>query len=145
MNFLCLFFLNSLDILNLFKLKGNAIKEKRNLDEDLQYSFGIEYAKNRVNSTKNKLDGINPCVIVRDDLMGGIHKVSKYLDAYVNVALGINETDKNSELVYERARILKEKGEKYRLTTEEQVRCIIEQSMDPNILGRMYYGWQPYV
>ena len=106
----------------------------------MKFSIGLQYAKSRVNSARNKLYGINPCVITRDDLLSGIHKDSEYLKYYLKVVYGLNAHD-------ERAKILNDekKGEKYRLTVEEQVRCIIEQSTDLNILGRAWIGWQPYV
>lgn len=107
--------------------------------------MGVEYAKSRVNSAKNKLDGINPCVITRIDLMSGIHKDSKFLPHFVKVLLGEDAVDEKSNYMMERTKILKDKGEKYKLSIEEQVRCIIEQATDPNILGRTYIGWQPYV
>ena len=31
------------------------------------------------------------------------------------------------------------------LTTEQQVSCLIEQATDPNLLGRVYHGWEPWV
>ncbi len=118
---------------------------KRNLNEEMQYSIGVQYAKSRVNSARNKLYGINPCVITRDDLMSGIHKGSKYLRYFTDAVTGTRVLDAESNFVLERTKILKEKGEKYRLTVEEQVRCIIEQSTDLNLLGRAWVGWQSYV
>jgi DNA-dependent protein kinase catalytic subunit len=115
------------------------------MNEEIQYSMGIQYAKSRVNSARNKLYGINPCVVTRDDLMSGIHKESKYLKHFVDVVTGVRVVDTESNFVLERTRLLKEKGEKYRLSVEEQVRCIIEQSTDSNILGRTWVGWKPYI
>lgn len=124
---------------------GSAFRiAKKNLNEEMQYSMGVQYAKGRVNSAKHKLYGINPCVITKEDLLNGIHKDSKYLKYFLQVLLGLGVTDEESNLVLERACLLKEKGEKYRLSVEEQVRCIIEQSTDLNILGRTWIGWQPF-
>ena len=104
----------------------------------------MSYAKGRIKSAKNKLAGINPAVIVRDDLMSGIHKKSQYLEYYINVATGLYEKDKNSKFIYKRSEWL-EKGEKCRLSVEDQVKCIIEQSVDSNILGRTWVGWEPFI
>jgi hypothetical protein len=142
--------LNTLFNFHLFK--GNAIRiEKKNLEEksnsyrdDKKYSSGVAYAKGRINSARNKLIGINPCVIVRNDLLSGIHKKSQYLEYYINVATGRNERDKNSKLIYKRSEWL-EKGENCRLSVEDQVKCIIEQSVDSNILGRTWVGWEPFI
>lgn len=42
-----------------------------------------------------------------------------------------------------RKRILKTK--KRYLEVDEQIDCLIELSRDPNILGRTWIGWSPYV
>lgn len=39
-----------------------------------------------------------------------------------------------------RAREL-EKG----LSVEKQVACLIDQATDPNVLGRTYEGWEPWM
>lgn len=31
------------------------------------------------------------------------------------------------------------------LDVDEQVDCLIDQAKDPNILGRTWAGWEPYV
>lgn len=112
----------------------------------MQQTMCLQYARSRVNSVKSKLYGINPCVITRDDLMSGIHKESRFLKHYINAALGADlATNDSARLLSQRSRILKENGEKYRLTVEEQVKCIIEQSTDLNILGRTWLGWQPFI
>jgi hypothetical protein len=67
--------------------------------------------------------------------MEGIHKDSKYLKYILNVALG-QDIDSSSSVELHRAKILKEKGESYKLSVEEQVKCIIEQATDPSILCR---------
>lgn len=32
-----------------------------------------------------------------------------------------------------------------RLSEETQVRCLIDQATDPNILGRVWEGWEPWM
>jgi len=39
---------------------------------------------------------------------------------------------------------LKQKHKKV-LDEDEQVDCLIEMARDPNILGRTWIGWSPYV
>lgn len=103
----------------------------------------VQYAKSRVNSAKKKLYGINPCVIMRDDLQSGVHKDRPaFLKHFVSAVVG---EDATSKYLSQRGRILKEHGDQYRLTVEEQVSCLIEQSTDLNILGRTWCGWQPFV
>ena len=31
------------------------------------------------------------------------------------------------------------------LSVEEQVRCLLDQATDPNILGRSWQGWKPWL
>lgn len=124
---------------------GSALKiAKKNLNEDMEISLGLQYAKDRVNSVKQKLYGIHPSVIMKNDLYNGIHKDSKYLQFIVDVLLGSKIVDKNGNQILERTKLLKKNGEKYRLTVEEQVKCIIDQSTDVNILGRTWIGWQSF-
>jgi len=108
-------------------------------NEEMQFKAGLEYASARIKSVQNKLIGINPCVITRNDLMSGIHKDGKYINFFTDALMSKDETNN-----LKRSRLIKEKGESYRLTCEEQVECIIEQSIDPNLLGRTYNGWAPY-
>ena len=89
--------------------------------------------------------GINPCVVTRDDLLNGTHKEGKYTKEFLNVILGQNAINDQGEYIMLRTKILKEKKENYQLTVEEQVKCIIEQSTDPDILGRTWQGWEPFI
>ncbi len=34
---------------------------------------------------------------------------------------------------------------KYSLTPEQQAECLIDQATDPNILGRAWLGWEPWI
>jgi DNA-dependent protein kinase catalytic subunit len=115
------------------------------MNEELQYTEGVRYAEDRIKSTKQKLDGINPCVIAKNDLKNGIHKESQYLNYFINVVLGLDLVDKDGNQILKRAKLVSEKGENFRLTVEEQVACIIEQATDLNILGRTWAGWAPFI
>ena len=68
----------------------------------------------------------------RDELRLG-HGKNFYYSAAARVVLG----DKDHDI---RAR-LPERG----LTADQQVACLINQATDPNILGRVYFGWEPWV
>lgn len=67
-----------------------------------------------------------------DELRLG-HSRNAALKAFENVALG----DKHENI---RAK-LQATG----LTEEEQVAALIDQAMDPNILGRTWAGWEPWM
>ena len=68
--------------------------------------------------------------ICRLDLTLGHEKVDHF-KAMVTILLG----DENFNV---RAR-------SYDGTVENQVACLIDQATDPNILGRAYHGWEPWV
>jgi hypothetical protein len=80
---------------------------------------------------------------MRDDLSAGVHKEKPaLLKHYISVTIG---EDAVTKYVPTRAQLLHERGEKARLTVEEQVTCLIEQATDLNILGRTWCGWQPFI
>ncbi len=91
------------------------------------------------------MNGINPCVITRNDLINSIHKDERLKREFINVACGLNTIDNKGSYLMQRTRLLKERKESYRLSIEEQIKCIIEQSMDPDILGRTWQGWEPFI
>lgn len=37
-----------------------------------------------------------------------------------------------------------QKGEKD-LSVEDQVDCLLDQATDPNLLGRVWIGWEPWI
>jgi DNA-dependent protein kinase catalytic subunit len=136
---------NAARIANKQIAKQSMASNDINLNDE-NYKVTLQYAESRIKSTKDKLDGINPCVITRNDLANSINKDSQYLEYIINAVTGSNSYNNNkSKIKLERNEILKQNGDTYRLTIEEQVKCIIEQSTDPDILGRTYIGWQPYI
>ncbi|XP_067887902.1 DNA-dependent protein kinase catalytic subunit isoform X2 [Heterodontus francisci] len=90
------------------------------------------YPMQKVNYAKRKLEGANPSTITRDELRLG-HEKSKAYASYVAVAMG----DKDHNV---RARE-PEEG----LSVERQVDCLIDQATDPNILGRVWVGWEAWM
>ncbi|XP_078072249.1 DNA-dependent protein kinase catalytic subunit isoform X3 [Mustelus asterias] len=90
------------------------------------------YPRQKVNYAKRKLEGANPSAITRDELRLG-HEKSKAYTSYIAVAMG----DKDHNV---RARE-PEEG----LSVECQVDCLIDQATDPNILGRVWVGWEAWM
>ncbi|TRY56699.1 hypothetical protein DNTS_012969 [Danionella cerebrum] len=86
----------------------------------------------KVNFARRKLAGANPSLITREELRLGFEKAPEY-KGMVAVARG-EEADNI------RAR-LSEKD----LNVEDQVDCLIDQATDPNILGRVWSGWEPWM
>ncbi|XP_028413162.1 DNA-dependent protein kinase catalytic subunit-like [Dendronephthya gigantea] len=107
--------------------RKQAEKQKLNLNDMTDLAW---YPKEKINSAKRKLKGENPAEIMKQDLESG-HKKAGYYEEMLSVLLG----DKQHN---QRAR-------HYVNTVENQVACLIDQATDPNILGRTYHGWEPWV
>ncbi|XP_030070017.1 DNA-dependent protein kinase catalytic subunit [Microcaecilia unicolor] len=90
------------------------------------------YAVQKVNCARRKLAGTNPAIITCDELELGHEKSVAYKEMKA-VAMG----DKTHNV---RAREPKDG-----LTEEIQVKCLLDQATDPNILGRVWEGWEPWM
>jgi len=82
-----------------------------------------------MNLAKLKLHGAHPAFITREELKTNprVCKAEKQRGFSLVTALdhiGPGETTA-------------------RLTVEEQTRALIHQAMDPNLIGRIYGGWEP--
>ena len=83
--------------------------------------------------------------MTQNDLQSGSNKDKKFTKDMLNVISGANAVTGEGEFEMLRTRLLKHQGSEYRLSCEEQVKCIIEQSTDPDVLGRTYMGWEPFM
>nr|KAG5713589.1 hypothetical protein BaRGS_024637 [Batillaria attramentaria] len=101
--------------------------EPEDADEDAAW-----YPKQKIQSAARKLKGDNPCYITRDEVRLG-HSKNPGLKAFESVTMG----DKHDNI---RAQ-LAATG----LTPEDQIAALIDQATDPNILGRTWAGWEPWV
>ncbi|CAG2250822.1 PRKDC [Mytilus edulis] len=120
----------------------NAEKQKQAMGEDsIEAVEETEedrswFSKQKVQYALRKMKGHNPRTITRDELKLGekrhIH-FSKALKSFENVALGDPKDNIRSQLP--------DKG----LSVEQQVAALIDQATDPNILGRTYAGWEPWM
>lgn len=90
------------------------------------------YPRQKIHYAKRKLAGANPAVITCDELRLGHEKEPAFRD-YVAVARGSQEHSVRAQEP--------ESG----LSEEAQVRCLVDQATDPNILGRTWAGWEPWM
>uniref|UniRef100_A0A667XXZ0 DNA-dependent protein kinase catalytic subunit n=1 Tax=Myripristis murdjan TaxID=586833 RepID=A0A667XXZ0_9TELE len=90
------------------------------------------YPLQKVNFAKRKLEGANPAAITRCDLQLGFEKDAAF-KGMLAVALGTKEHNIRAKLPAEG------------LSVEKQVDCLLDQAMDPNLLGRVWQGWEPWV
>ncbi|XP_054250756.1 DNA-dependent protein kinase catalytic subunit [Indicator indicator] len=90
------------------------------------------YPLQKVSYVKRKLKGANPATITCDELRLGHEKSLSYND-FAAVARG--HADHN----------IRAKEPEHGLSEETQVRCLIDQATDPNLLGRVWEGWEPWM
>ncbi|MEJ1281700.1 protein kinase DNA activated catalytic polypeptide [Cricetulus griseus] len=90
------------------------------------------YPQQKIRYAKRKLAGANPAVITCDELRLG-HESSPAFGSYTAVARG----HKNHNIRAQEP----ESG----LSEETQVKCLVDQATDPNILGRTWEGWEPWM
>ncbi|KAI6646753.1 DNA-dependent protein kinase catalytic subunit [Oopsacas minuta] len=91
-----------------------------------------KFPKQKVDTARQKLLGYNPAYVMLTDLKLG-HEKSVEFSALKRILMG--ESRDNI-----RARV----GEKCS-SVNEQIACLIDHATDPNILGRTWHGWEPWV
>ena len=69
---------------------------------------------------------------VSEELKLGFEKESAF-SGMQSVALGIKEQNIRATLPATG------------LSVEKQVDCLLDQAMDPNVLGRVWSGWEPWI
>lgn len=90
------------------------------------------YSQHKIRYAKRKLAGANPAVITCDELRLG-HGTSPAFLSYTAVARGNKDYNIRAQEP--------ESG----LSEETQVKCLVDQATDPNILGRTWQGWEPWM
>uniref|UniRef100_A0A3B3VB26 DNA-dependent protein kinase catalytic subunit n=1 Tax=Poecilia latipinna TaxID=48699 RepID=A0A3B3VB26_9TELE len=86
----------------------------------------------KVNFARRKLEGANPSAITSEELKLGFEKDPAFQGMQA-VALGSEEHNVRAKLPAAN------------LSVEQQVDCLLDQAMDPNVLGRVYVGWEPWI
>ncbi|TWW70550.1 DNA-dependent protein kinase catalytic subunit [Takifugu flavidus] len=90
------------------------------------------YPLQKVAFARRKLQGANPAAITSDELKLGFENDGAFAGMQA-VALGSREHNVRATLA--------PSG----LSVEDQVRCLLDQAMDPNVLGRVWVGWDPWM
>ncbi|KAL4240201.1 hypothetical protein ACF0H5_000995 [Mactra antiquata] len=119
--------------------KQNAERQVQSMrDDDIElYSQEEElqqwYPKQKIHYVKRKLQGENSAYITRDELRLGHAKKEEAFQNFEMVVLGKAHKNARADLP------------SHGLTVEQQVAVLIDQATDPNILGRTWIGWEPWV
>uniref|UniRef100_A0A3Q2PZS8 DNA-dependent protein kinase catalytic subunit n=1 Tax=Fundulus heteroclitus TaxID=8078 RepID=A0A3Q2PZS8_FUNHE len=85
----------------------------------------------KVKFARRKLEGANPATIT-EELKLGFEKDAAF-PGMQGVALGSAEHN------------IRAKHPAAGLSVEQQVDCLLDQAMDPNVLSRVYVGWEPWM
>ncbi|XP_012711305.2 DNA-dependent protein kinase catalytic subunit [Fundulus heteroclitus] len=86
----------------------------------------------KVKFARRKLEGANPATITSEELKLGFEKDAAF-PGMQGVALGSAEHN------------IRAKHPAAGLSVEQQVDCLLDQAMDPNVLSRVYVGWEPWM
>ncbi|KAF5289822.1 hypothetical protein FQA39_LY14977 [Lamprigera yunnana] len=89
------------------------------------------YSEQKMDHVKRKLQGVNPTSIMVEELSVGHSNVPQFRDAYIKVVKGKSHNF--------RAKV------KDQLSEEDQVKCLLDQATDYNLLGRMFDGWLAWI
>ncbi|KAJ1639517.1 hypothetical protein T492DRAFT_935642 [Pavlovales sp. CCMP2436] len=94
-------------------------------------------ARTRVSIVERKLSGANPAQLTLEDLKSTTHKT-------VRDHLSVKNWAAVTDIVIGGQGSERSKLPAVGLSAEDQVRALIEQATDPNILGRTWIGWSSY-
>lgn len=107
-------------------------KHKKQLDNKEKIEW---YPQQKIDRMKDKLEGKNSAKVMMKELSASPHCHKDYFTQIKAALVGPKDGY--------RYKVLKQK--KRCLEVEEQVDFLIEHASDPDILGRLWIGWSPYV
>ncbi|KAL4502183.1 hypothetical protein ABPG72_000418 [Tetrahymena utriculariae] len=87
----------------------------------------------RIDIVKLKLIGMNPSQLFTEELSSTRHKTGNYFEHLKSALKGKPRQIRNQY------------NEKQFLEVHEQVDCLIDLAIDPNIIGRVWIGWAPII
>lgn len=90
------------------------------------------FPRQKIRYAERKLAGANPAVITCDELLLG-HEETPAFGDFRAVAGGSKDHN------------VRAREPQSGLSAETQVKCLIDQATDPNILGRTWIGWEPWM
>ncbi|XP_048248370.1 DNA-dependent protein kinase catalytic subunit-like [Haliotis rufescens] len=90
------------------------------------------YPKQKIRFAQQKLRGDNPCFITREELRLG-HSRNIAIKSMEEVLLGNKKEHVRAQLP------------RMGLSVEQQVAALIDQATDPNLLGRVWAGWEAWM
>ena len=112
------------------------------------------YASLKIKLAKRRLAGAHPSDVTVAELEAK-HGGKPYWKALVAIVEGDSKINKRACFPHKRGLAAEEgvgsaeRGEDdvegSVLSVEDQVLCLLDQAMDPNVLGRTWWGWRPWL
>lgn len=113
--------------------RKNARKIIKDQQGETEDTIDVWFPQKKMEIVKKKLFTHNPAYITLQELTEGIHGNKEKLISNVSkILLGPKDSFRSNQ-----PKVCK--------SISDQVECLIEQATDPNILGRTWTGWAPYV
>ena len=120
------------------KIKQGANNPEEQEDGALigQQMGGLEwYPRKKIEIMKAKLEGRHPVLIMVDELEESKHGKAEYFKVLRNVL--VNTTEDIAQALNDGVLMLNEPS--------EIVQCLVAMATNPNVLGRCWIGWAPYL
>ncbi|XP_070379748.1 DNA-dependent protein kinase catalytic subunit-like isoform X1 [Dermacentor albipictus] len=124
----------TIDWLRFAKRQSQLNKEQKGEKSGKSAASLDWYPRQKVDIVRQKLEGRHPSYILRDELKLGKGKNSNFGNME-RICLGADGPH---------GVIRRQFSGTDKLTSQQQVECLIEQATDPAILGLTWKGWQPW-
>lgn len=124
----------TIDWLRFAKRQSQLDKEQKGEKSGKSTAALDWYPRQKVDIVRQKLEGRHPSYILRDELKLGKGKHSNFGNME-RICLGADGPHGATRRQFSGTD---------KLTSQQQVECLIEQATDPAILGLTWKGWQPW-
>ncbi|XP_024384636.1 uncharacterized protein [Physcomitrium patens] len=114
--------------------KSTALEADAGANHHMAAFSEEEHVQLKVETAQCKLDLWNPAEITISELGFSVHANKPYTRALEEIVRG----DPSRNI---RARV----AGNVCVSVQEQIDCLLDQATDPNLLGRIFAGWQPWV
>uniref|UniRef100_H2ZQ35 non-specific serine/threonine protein kinase n=1 Tax=Ciona savignyi TaxID=51511 RepID=H2ZQ35_CIOSA len=111
--------------------KKSRERDRRCGGTDVESSDPVWYAKRKMKIVERKLKGENPSSIICDELNHN-SSIQRFKQYYCSIATGDSKN-------------LRSQVPTTGLSVSQQIDCLLDLATDPNVLGRMWVGWKPWL
>ena len=93
------------------------------------------YPREKLRVCRMKLGGSNPALITTRELSTSVHVGKPFLPSLNEIVAGVQGENVRADPL----------NLPHCPTVQDQIACLIDMATDPNLLGRAYAGWSPWV